>query len=197
MKLHDVIAFGTFVVVGAGSPGPNNTLLLASGMTFGFRRTTPHVIGTCIGMAMLVAIASTGAGVVVTSAPGVQVALNVLASAYLALLAVRMAGGVALTAGDAPTPFTVPRAVAFQFVNPKGWVFALALSAASAAAEGSRLAVGLTLLVIVSVVVGVTAAAWALGGDRLRSALGSERRRRIAGLVLAAMLVVSVAFIWV
>jgi len=52
MGADQVIALVTFVAVGSGSPGPNNTLLLASGAGFGFRRTVPHVIGTAIGILM-------------------------------------------------------------------------------------------------------------------------------------------------
>jgi threonine/homoserine/homoserine lactone efflux protein len=196
MSLNQLIALLTFVAVGSGSPGPNNTLLLASGVTFGFRRTVPHVVGTSVGIALLVGVAATGAGVVVTAVPGVKVVLKIIASAYLVYLAARLAGGVALDPATMPEPFSVARAALFQFVNPKGWIFALALVSAFAPASGSGILVGITVLTV-SMVVAATAALWALGGTTLSRALEGDRARRAAGVALGALLLASVAFLWV
>ncbi len=197
MRLQQFFALVMFVVVGSGSPGPNNTLLLASGITFGFRRTVPHVTGTSVGITLLVAIAATGAGVVVTANPGVATALKITASAYLIYLAIRLAPGVSI--GDATTarPFSVLRGTAFQFINPKGWVFALALASVFASGGSTTLATGLIVLAVVASIVAATAAGWAVGGSALSRVLESDRSRRWAGIVLAVMLVASVAFLWV
>jgi threonine/homoserine/homoserine lactone efflux protein len=198
VRLNDVLALVTFVAVGAGSPGPNNTLLLASGISFGFRRTLPHVIGTGLGIAGLILIVRTGVGVLVAAEPRVQLGLKVVASAYLVYLAVRLAGGVSLDPSGSTEPFTIPHAVAFQFVNPKAWIFALALVAAFASGSGpgsdapaTAITVGVVCLVVL-----VTAAAWSLGGDALRRWLEGERARRAAGFALGALLMVSVVLLW-
>lgn len=196
MRPSQLIALATFVAVGAGSPGPNNTLLLASGVNFGFRRTVPHVVGTIVGIGLLVAIAATGEGVLVTAVPSVKMALKLIASAYLVYLAVRLMGGVTLHATPTQKPFTVVRATAFQFVNPKGWVFALALVSAFATADGSGIVSWIAPIAVVLVVVGVTATVWALGGTASRRALADDRARRVAGIVLGALLLASVAFLW-
>jgi threonine/homoserine/homoserine lactone efflux protein len=195
MGLNDAIALVTFVAVGSGSPGPNNTLLLASGVTFGFRRTVPHVVGTAVGIAMLVGIAATGEDVLVDWLPDVQLGLKILASAYLVYLALRLADGVALDGATVQRPFGVPRAALFQFVNPKAWIFALALVGAYAPTSDSALAEGAAILVI-AVVVATTAALWAFGGTTLRRALETERARRTTGVVLGVLLLASVAFLW-
>ena len=36
-------AFAGFALVSSITPGPNNTMLLASGVNFGFLRTVPHL----------------------------------------------------------------------------------------------------------------------------------------------------------
>jgi threonine/homoserine/homoserine lactone efflux protein len=195
MGLSQAIALVTFVAVGSGSPGPNNTLLLASGVAFGFRRTVPHVIGTSVGMALLVGIAATSEGILLRTLPDVQVGLKVLASAYLVYLGVRLAGGLNLGATTVQRPFDVPRAALFQFVNPKAWIFALALVSADASPSDSPIAVGAAILVL-SVVIATTAALWALGGTTLRRALETDRARRTAGVALGALLLASVAFLW-
>jgi threonine/homoserine/homoserine lactone efflux protein len=195
MGLSQAIALVTFVAVGSGSPGPNNTLLLASGVAFGFRRTLPHVIGTSVGMALLVGIAATSEGILLRTLPNVQVGLKVLASAYLVYLAARLAGGLSLGGATVQRPFGVPRAALFQFVNPKAWIFALALVSAYAPSGDAPIAVGAAIFAV-SVVIAATAALWALGGTTLHRALESERARRTAGPVLGALLLASVAFLW-
>lgn len=197
MRLQQFFALIVFVAVGSGSPGPNNTLLLASGISFGFRRTVSHVVGTSIGISLLVAIAATGAGIVVTADPGVATALKIGASAYLIYLAIRLAPGVSIGDTTAAHPFTVFKGTAFQFINPKGWVFALALASVFASGGSITFATGAIVLVTVAAIVAATAAGWAAGGSALSRVLRSDRARRWTGIVLAVMLVASVAFLWV
>ena len=42
-----------FALVTTITPGPNNTMLLASGVNFGFRRTLPHLFGISAGVVLL------------------------------------------------------------------------------------------------------------------------------------------------
>jgi threonine/homoserine/homoserine lactone efflux protein len=97
MRFGDLIALVTFVAVGSGSPGPNNTLLLASGITFGFRRTLPHVVGTSVGIGLLVTICAAGVGVALATVPNAQLALKLVGSVYLVYLATRLAAGHAIS----------------------------------------------------------------------------------------------------
>ena len=196
MGVDQVVALVTFVAVGSGSPGPNNTLLLASGAGFGFRRTVPHVIGTAIGISLLVVIAAAGAAAIVTAAPGVEFVMKVLASAYLLYLAFRLAGGVAVDRVSTPEPFSLPRGAAFQLINPKGWFFAFAVVAGFMPSERSLFTDAMSLGII-ACVVAATAAGWALGGSALSRALATDRARRVAGVVLGLLLVASVVLLWV
>ena len=50
-----LIAFVLFATVMFFTPGPNNIMLLSSGLTYGFRRTIPHIVGIVIGFAFMVA----------------------------------------------------------------------------------------------------------------------------------------------
>ena len=195
MGVDQVIALVTFVAVGSGSPGPNNTLLLASGAGFGFRCTVPHVIGTAVGISLLVVIAAAGAAAVVTAAPGVEFVMKVLASAYLLYLAFRLAGGVAVDRVSTPEPFSLPRGAAFQLINPKGWFFAFAVVAGFTPSERSSFTDAISLGII-ACVVAATAAGWALGGSALSQALATGRARRVAGVVLGLLLVGSVVLLW-
>ena len=42
----------TYVATMSVTPGPNNIMLAASGVNFGFRRTLPHMLGVSIGLGL-------------------------------------------------------------------------------------------------------------------------------------------------
>ena len=50
-----LIAFVMFAIVMFFTPGPNNIMLLSSGLTYGFRRTLPHIAGVTVGVAFMLA----------------------------------------------------------------------------------------------------------------------------------------------
>ena len=54
-----LIAFVIFATVMFFTPGPNNVMLLSSGLTYGFRRTVPHLAGIVIGFAFMIGAVST------------------------------------------------------------------------------------------------------------------------------------------
>jgi threonine/homoserine/homoserine lactone efflux protein len=178
------------------TPGPNNALLLASGTRFGFRRTTPHVAGTAVGMAALVLLTAAGVGVAVLAVPGAELALKLAGSAYLLYLAFGMArsGGGGRTA--ASRPLGVLQAAAFQFANPKAWLFVLA--AVGTFPKGPLpLTAALTVAALVALVVLTSATIWAAGGATLRRLLDDQRAQRPVGIALSVVVAASVAFIWV
>jgi threonine/homoserine/homoserine lactone efflux protein len=124
--MSQLLGLAGFALVGSITPGPNNSLLLASGSRFGFRRTAPHVAGTAIGMGALVFAVAGGVGVVLLAVPGIDLALKVVGSAYLLYLAARILGSRGAGATVAARPLGLLGGVGFQFANPKGWLFALA-----------------------------------------------------------------------
>jgi threonine/homoserine/homoserine lactone efflux protein len=159
-----------FVFVVSITPGPNNALLWASGLRFGFRRTTRHVAGTAVGMAALVLAMAAGIGVLLTEVPGAELALKVAGSAYLLYLAVRIATSHGGGRTVASRPLGVLHAAAFQFANPKAWLFAV-------------------------IILG-TATAGAAGGAALNRLVDGGPAQRAVSLALALVLAASVALIW-
>src|SRR6266540_742884 len=121
-KLLGLVGFAFVVSI---TPGPNNALLLASGIRFGFSRTVPHVAGTAAGMAALVLAMAAGIGVLLTEVPGAELALKAIGSAYLVYLAVRIATSQGSNRTVVSRPLGVLHAAAFQFANPKAWLFGL------------------------------------------------------------------------
>lgn len=196
MSLTDLVALVLFAAAGSVSPGPNNTLLLASGVRFGFARTIPHVIGSAIGIGALILLVGLGIGAAIEAIPAAQLVLKLLGSAYFFYLAFRIARGSAVTGTDVATPLTVSQAVVFQFVNPKGWIFVIALVGAFLPPGMEPVAASALVATVVAVVVLAAAAVWALGGAALSSILGDDRSRQAVTVALAVLMVASVAFLW-
>ena len=191
-----LLALAAFALVGSITPGPNNALLLGSGIRFGFRRTTPHVAGTAVGMGVLVFAVAAGIGVMVLALPGADLALKVVGTAYLLYLAVRVAGGGGTGGAVVARPFGVLGAAAFQLANPKGWLFALTAAATFLPRGLPPLLGGLVVAVTCAVVILATAAVWAAGGVALGRVAGAGRVQRGINLALALILAGSVALVW-
>ena len=81
------------------TPGPNNIMLLSSGLTYGFRRTLPHIAGITIGFAFMVAAVGLGLGAIFIAYPVLQTILKYAGAAYLIYLAAAIAMSGAGQAG--------------------------------------------------------------------------------------------------
>jgi threonine/homoserine/homoserine lactone efflux protein len=195
--VNELLALVGFAFVGSVSPGPNNTVLWASGMRFGFRRTIPHVLGTALGIGMLALGVAAGIGALLEAVPAAKLGLKVLGSAYLLYVAFLVLRDGGIGRADVSHPLSLWQAIAFQCVNPKAWIFAIA-------AVGTFLPPALPLLVGVGLLTGTlmvvvvgSSSIWAAGGAALGRVVENERARRAVSIALAVLLVASVAFIWI
>jgi threonine/homoserine/homoserine lactone efflux protein len=122
-----LLAFIAFAFVTSVTPGPNNMMLLASGVNFGLRRSLPHMFGISLGFMLLVASVGLGLGQVFEQVPMLYNVLRYAGAAYLLYLAWKIANaGAPDSQGDASAkPFSFLQAAAFQWVNPKAWIMAI------------------------------------------------------------------------
>jgi len=185
-------AFVVFTLVMSFTPGPNNIMLLSSGVSFGFRRTVPHMLGVSFGFAFMLAAIGFGLGAIFIAYPMLQTALKYLGAAYLIYLAVviAMSGSTRLEEGGGRRPMTFWGAVIFQWVNAKGWVMAIGTITAYAAIARFPANILLQSAIILAVTLGSTAI-WTLGGTALRPVLSSPRLVRGFNLVMATLLIAS------
>jgi threonine/homoserine/homoserine lactone efflux protein len=186
-----------FSFVSSVTPGPNNVLLWASGAEFGLRRTVRHIVGTVLGIGLMALAAAAGLAALVTTVPGLAVAMKVAGSAYLLYLAVRIAGAHGLTRGAIAHPFGLVQAAAFQVVNPKGWIFALGAITTFRPVELAPVAGSIAVAATMMAVVIPTATLWAAAGGSVNRLLTSDRRRRVVSLALAALVVATVVSVWI
>ncbi len=127
MFFNEYLAMATFALVMAFTPGPNNIMLAASGVNFGFMRSVPHLAGVIVGFALLVVACGVGLGLIFNAAPALQLALKIAGGVYMLWLAFKVATahrsdseGVSLA-----RPLTFWQAWLFQWINPKGLIAAL------------------------------------------------------------------------
>ncbi|MDQ6433550.1 LysE family translocator [Mesorhizobium sp. LHD-90] len=126
MSTEVFLALLLYAFVTSITPGPNNLMLLASGVNFGFVRTIPHMTGIAIGFLVLLLAVGFGLGAVLKAFPALELVLKVAGGAYLLYLAWKIAmsrtlGGV----NGKAKPMTFLEAAAFQWVNPKAWAMAV------------------------------------------------------------------------
>jgi threonine/homoserine/homoserine lactone efflux protein len=195
--VNELAGLVAFAFVGSVSPGPNNAILWAAGLSFGVRRTIPHVAGTAIGIGALVVAVAAGIGALFEALPSAELGLKLAGSAYLLLIAYRLLGSGGVGRTDVSEPFTLRQAVAFQWVNPKAWVFAVAAVGTFLPPRLPVLVATATLVGVLMAVVVVSSGIWAAGGAALGRIVDGERSRRVVSLVLAALLAASVALIWI
>ena len=193
-------ALATFAFVITITPGPNNIMLTASGLSFGFVRTIPHIFGIAFGVALMHIGIGLGLGVLFTSFAIVQYALRFLGSLYLLFLAYKMLSFVPSSKNPDSAqgqPFTLLQAAAFQMVNPKAWVLVISANA-SFSLSGSHYWPSIALIVITFMVIGLPSImTWAAFGHGIRNWLDDERALKWFNRILSAATALCVVFIWI
>ncbi|MFS0827465.1 LysE family translocator [Pseudomonas phoenicis] len=185
-------AFVLFAFVSSITPGPNNTMLLASGVNFGVRRSVPHALGVSIGFAVMVIAVGLGLGKVFEAWPMLYSLLRYAGAAYLLYLAWKIAtsGPMAEGTGSERKPLTFLGAAAFQWVNPKAWVMAVGAITTYAPAQGylyNVLVIGLVFALVNLPSVGI----WVMFGSALRNLLRNPRWLMLFNVLMALLLVIS------
>jgi threonine/homoserine/homoserine lactone efflux protein len=194
MSLDLFLALIVFAFVTSITPGPNNFMLLASGVNFGFWRTVPHMCGIGVGFFSLLLGVGFGLGALLVAYPQLHIALKIAGGAYLLYLAWRIAMSRSL--GDkndaSARPMTFMEAAAFQWVNPKAWVMAVTAMAVYTDPEHPFLTVILVATAF-AVVNFPSVSTWAGFGVALRGFLADPVRLKwfniAMGVLLAATLV--------
>ena len=191
MSQQLLLAFVVFAAVMYFTPGPNNVMLLSSGLTYGFRRTLPHIAGIVVGMAFMIAAVGVGLGTVFLAYPVLQTILKYAGAAYLIYLAVVIAMSGPPKPGEASRkPMTFWGAAVFQWINVKGWVMVIGTITAYAAIAAFPW--NIVMQTVIVLVVGIPATvAWALFGSALRPILTSPLAVRAFNVVMAILLLAS------
>ncbi|HEX2146413.1 MAG TPA: LysE family translocator [Pseudorhizobium sp.] len=191
MSLETFLALVLFAFTTSITPGPNNMMLFASGVNFGFRRTIPHMLGIGAGFLSLLIGVGLGLGALMQSVPIVYTLLKFAGGAYLVWIAWKIGTSRRLSEGKAGArPMTFLGAAAFQWVNPKAWVMAVTAMATytnPAAYSATVLIVGFAFALVNL----PSVSTWAGFGSALRDWLSVPVRLKWFNITMALLLVIS------
>lgn len=187
-----LFAFVMFAIVMFFTPGPNNIMVLSSGLTYGFRRTVPHIAGITVGFAFMVGAVGLGLGTIFVAYPTLQTVLKYAGANHLIYLAAAIATSGPPKAGQDGWrgPMTFWGAAVFQWVNVKGWVMVIGTITAYAAI--ARFPWNIAIQTALSLLLGVISTSiWTLFGSALRPVLTSEKAVRAFNVIMALLLLAS------
>lgn len=193
MPFDSLLALFGIVMVSAWTPGPNNAMLSASGASFGFRATLPHMAGVAFGFPIMLFICAMGLGQVVEQADWLREAMRWIGAALLGWVAFKIATAPLPGPNTDPRrkPFTFLQAAAFQWINPKAWAMALGIVSqfvdGSAPLQTGLICAGVALLGGLS-----SASGWAGFGTLIVRWLRAEWRFRAFSLIMAGILALGV-----
>lgn len=191
MPLDVFLALLVFSFVASVTPGPNNFMLLASGVNFGFRRTVPHMLGIFAGFLVLLIAIALGLGALLDRVPSLHLALKVAGGLYLVWLAWKIAMARKVKAAEVGArPLSFLQAAAFQWVNPKAWVIGLAAMAAYT--DPHRYVLSAAMVCVAFSMVNLpSVSVWAAFGTGLRSFLADPVRLKWFNITMGVLLVLS------
>lgn len=179
------------------TPGPNNIMLTASGVNFGYRRTLPHILGIVFGFPAMIVIIGLGLNRIFQTVPSLQSVLKIIGTAYLLFLAWKIARFHSIDdTRPPPRPLTLWQAALFQWVNPKAWVVAVGAVTAYTRTQAGMIDEILFIAVLFSLVTFFGTSTWTVFGTQLRRFLMNDAHRRIFNFGMAALLIVSLVFVF-
>lgn len=196
MSYEIFLALVAFAFVSSVTPGPNNTMLMASGANFGVWRTVPHMFGIGIGFAFMIFLVGMGLMQLFDAFPVLDNVLKTVSVIYLIWLAHKIATS-APKLPDAPqtagTPMTFFQAAAFQWVNPKAWTMAVyAITNYATAPDGARSAWAVATVALVFGIVNFPSVSiWTVLGQQMRRFLTSPTRLRAFNWTMAVLLMLT------
>ena len=177
------------------TPGPNNAMLTASGMKFGFGRTLPHLIGISVGHILQIGLTCFGLANIFLIYPQVQFYMKILCFLYLIYLSWKMIGSFSSIQKETGRPLKFYEASLFQFINPKAWSIAITVASGFFPTE-ENIFIGVVFVTITAAVINLpTCSLWALFGSGLRKFVNNEKIKKLIEYLLAVLLILTGLYI--
>jgi threonine/homoserine/homoserine lactone efflux protein len=188
-------ALATFYFTMFVTPGPNNAMLTASGMRFGFVKTLPHLLGIPLGHILQIGLTCYGLANLFLIYPQTQTYMKILCFVYLIYLSWKMLGSFSISPKKSGRPLKFYEASLFQFINPKAWSIAFAVASGFFPAE-ENIFVGITFVTITAAFICFPSIClWALFGEALKSFIKDMKTKKFTEYFLAVLLVLTGLFI--
>ncbi len=175
------------------TPGPNNIMIMTSGLNYGVKKSIPHLLGICFGFPAMVLMVGLGFSVVFETYPIFHEIIKVLGVVYLLYLSWLIASSTPTsleTKNAKPLSFT--QAALFQWVNPKAWVMATGAVSAYTSIASDLMPQVFIISVIFFIVAFPCVGIWLLFGRGIKKYLNTPKHQKMFNLSMAALLIASV-----
>ena len=189
-------ALAIYAFVMTITPGPNNLLLLSSGLAFGLSRTGWQMAGILSGVLLQICVTGAGLGILFSRFPDLQTALKLAGTLYMLWLARRLWNAGELRDMNAARPISFCTAMMFQFVNPKAWVMATTVITAFVPAGEAYAERVVMAGLIFSGVAMPCVSIWAASGAWLRSLVQNTAARQTINRSMAVLSTLTVILFW-
>ncbi len=177
-------ALATFYFTMFFTPGPNNAMLTASGMKFGFVRTLPHLIGIPLGHILQIGLTCFGLANLFLIYPKVQIFMKILCFVYLLYLGWKMIGSFSMIQKETGRPLRFYEASLFQFINPKAWSIAITVASGFFPTE-ENIFIGIVFVTLTAAIICFpTISLWALFGSGLRVIVNDKKQKKLLNTCL-------------
>jgi threonine/homoserine/homoserine lactone efflux protein len=192
--MTDLLPIVLFSAANGLTPGPNNFMIMNSGLNFGLKRSMPHFWGVCLGFPLMVLLVALGMGAIFLKYAWLKDVLKIVGSAYMLYLAWCIVSAISKPKEGHAQPLSFLQAFIFQWVNPKAWMMAIGAISIFSIAENhwhNALAISTVFLLTCLPCLSV----WLLGGTYLQRVLKNERQQKWFNIGMAVCLVASIAMI--
>jgi len=188
----EYLAIILFAIATCVTPGPNNTMIMTSGLNYGIQRSLPHYLGIILGFPAMVVAVGLGLASLFEQYVVLHLLLKVAGASYLTFLAWKIASApvsdLSVTEGK---PFTFLQAAAFQWVNPKAWVLAVGATA-TYTVVGSDYSLQVLVIAIIFLVFGAPCIMlWLWFGASLKRLLQKPESVKYFNYAMATLLMLS------
>ncbi|BAJ03036.1 LysE family translocator [Shewanella violacea] len=188
-----ILAIALFAFSSGITPGPNNVMLMSSGVNFGIKASLPHLTGICLGFPCMVLAIGLGMSALFQTYPVIHLIIKYIGIAYLLYLSWLIANSSSKMEGkQTSNPLSFIQAAAFQWINPKGWIMAVGAIAAFTNLDTALTPQILTIAAVFLAVAFPCAITWLGFGVALKRLLKNERQQKIFNISMAVLLVASI-----
>ena len=190
-----LIALVSYYFVMYVTPGPNNAMVLTSGLKFGFIKTIPHISGITIGHIIQLVLVCFGLGKIFQLFPFIQAILKIVCAIYLLYLGYKIIGSFSKIKEDDSRPLKFYEAGLFQIVNPKAWTISSMAASSFLPRDGNLLLSIFFIAIVAFIICPLSISPWAAFGSAIRNLVRNNKLKALIEYLLAFLLLLTAILI--
>ena len=189
------LALISFYFVMYVTPGPNNAMVLTSGIKFGYLKTVPHMSGITIGHVLQTVLVCIGLGKIFQLFPEIQNILKIICVIYLLYLGYKIIGSFSKIKEDNSRPLKFYEAALFQLVNPKAWTISTMVASGFLPKDEKLITAILFISITALIICPISISVWAVFGSGIRNLVKSNKKKSVVEYFLAILLLITAILI--